>query len=68
MILLNVVKGLGAVALLSVALAVCILLALRDRLTGGAQGLQRFPELPGARFPAEAPAIIGAGGAVPSQS
>ena len=61
MALINVLRGLGAVLLLSGALMAALLLNLFGRDT---QRLERGQELAGARFPAEAAAISGAGGPI----
>ena len=64
MALVNALRGLGAVLLLSCALVVALLLNLFDR---GAERLESGAELAGARFPAEAAAISGAGGPIQVQ-
>ena len=55
---INVLRGLGAVLLLSGALIIALLLNFFGR---GTERLERGAELAGARFPAEAAAVSGAG-------
>ena len=61
---ISVLKGLGAVLLLSGALVIALLLNLFGRDT---QRFERGQELAGARFPAEAAAISGASGPIQAQ-
>ena len=65
---INILRGLGAVLLLSGALIVALFLNLFGREpVHGTQGHQRSAELAGARFPAEATPVGGAGGPVQAQ-
>ena len=64
MAVVNVLRGLGVLLLLSGALVIALLLNLFGR---EAERLERGAELAGARFPAEAAAVGGAGAPIQAQ-